>query len=227
MHAIERLRWVAGTRWAPAGDLAAEAAWALAELAEEEPLAVLPACRRLLDRHPGCGPLWWVAASVLTAPDPAEAAADCGDKLADDPTEDRLDDAVPAGRRVVRRGSLSDVAGAELVLVTVDAIGAGGVVVDDSAVGLLTAATELRVPVWAVAGVGRVLPSRLWSALEGRLTGAPGRSPGCLAGLGAIERVAGPDGTVPLDRALAAPSCPEPPELLGGSGPPAPRPAGW
>ena len=62
MHPIERLRYVARAGWAPPAVLAAEAAWALGDLALHEETAVLPACRRLLDRHPGCGPLWWVAA---------------------------------------------------------------------------------------------------------------------------------------------------------------------
>lgn len=217
MHAIERLRWVAGARWAPAGELAAEAAWALADLAEEEPAAVVPACRRLLDRHPGCGPLWWVAALVMTAADPSDEAASCAERLLGDPTEDRLAEALPAGRRAVRRGSLSDVAGAELVLVSVDAIGAGGVAVDDGAAGLLAAAVELGVPAWAVAGVGRVLPPRLWDELAARVDDVGGRRGGqCLAPLDGIVRVAGPEGVLPLDRVLARPGCPEPPELLGG-----------
>lgn len=217
MHAIERLRWVAGARWAPAGELAAEAAWALTELAEEEPVALVPACRRLLDRHPGCGPLWWVAACVLTAGDPMLAASECADLLLQDPTEDLVADAVPPGTRAVRRGTFSDVAGAELVIVTVDALGAGGAVVDQSGADLLAAAVELHVPAWAVGGVGRVLPPRLWSLVEDRLTAGPGlgRHGPLVVPLDAITTVVGPDGPQPLSAALARPACPEPPELLG------------
>ena len=52
--------------------LAAEAAWTLAELAEAEPAALLTACRRLLERHPDCGPLWWTAARLVSADDALE-----------------------------------------------------------------------------------------------------------------------------------------------------------
>ncbi len=90
VHPIERLRYVARAGWAPPAVLAAEAAWALGDLALHESSAVLPACRRLLDRHPGCGPLWWVAARMLTAGDPAEEAERCVDLLESDPTPDLL-----------------------------------------------------------------------------------------------------------------------------------------
>src|SRR3546814_5833650 len=33
------------------------------------------ACRRILDRHPTAGPLWWLCARVLTAPDGSGAEA--------------------------------------------------------------------------------------------------------------------------------------------------------
>lgn len=217
MHAIERLRWVAGTRWAPAGELAAEAAWALAELAADEPVAVLPACRRLLDRHPGCGPLWWVAATVLTSPDAVAEATRCADLLLEDPTEDLLPEAVPAASRAVRRGSLADVAGADLVVVTADALGHGGAVVDGGAAGLLAAAVELQVPAWVVAGVGRLLPPRLWDALCPRIGSrhAADRHGPEIVPLRGVTTVVGPTGADALDVALARPSCGEPPELIG------------
>src|SRR5579884_2702804 len=48
--------------------LAREAAGALAGFALE-PAAVVTGCRRLVDRHPEMGTLWWLAARVLSAPD--------------------------------------------------------------------------------------------------------------------------------------------------------------
>ncbi len=48
------------------GLVARQAASALAGIAGE-PAAVVTACRRLIDRQPSCGPLWWLAARVLTA----------------------------------------------------------------------------------------------------------------------------------------------------------------
>ena len=56
MHPIERLRWIARAEDEPAASLGSEAAWTLAELAEQEPTALLTACRRLLDRHPSLRP---------------------------------------------------------------------------------------------------------------------------------------------------------------------------
>src|ERR1700722_7187465 len=106
------LRAVARSRMAPPGELAAEAAWGLAALASEEPAAVLPACRRLLERQPGCGPLWWLCARILTAGDPAGEADRCASMLIDDRTPRILRSALKSGsggpRRAVRQGGISD-----------------------------------------------------------------------------------------------------------------------
>jgi hypothetical protein len=96
MHPIERLRWIARAEDEPAASLASEAAWTLAELAEAEPTALLTACRRLLDRHPACGPLWWVSSRVAAADDPVEAARRAAAELCSDPTPDRLAKALRA-----------------------------------------------------------------------------------------------------------------------------------
>ncbi len=176
VHPIERLRYVARAGWGAPDVLAAEAAWALADLAVREAPAVLPACRRLLDRHPGCGPMWWVAARIVTAGDPVAEGERCADALEDDQTDEILDDALPAGARVVRRGGVGDVASADIVVIEVDALGAGGMVVDADVLGLLEAARVVEVPVWAQAGVGRILPPRLWDALDAQ-AGVGGRIP--------------------------------------------------
>jgi len=193
--------------------LAAEAAWALGDLALYDEPAVLPACRRLLDRHAGCGPLWWVAARMLTAGDPVAEAERCADALEDDPTPEYLEEAL-AGRRAVRHGGVGDVAAADVVVVVCDAIGPGGMVVDGDDLGLLEAARAVEVPVWVEAGVGRVLPSRLWDAMTARLERAPHPGAGVVVTLDGVEQVAGPHGPQPLRVALAGGDCPEPPELL-------------
>jgi hypothetical protein len=75
VHPIEWLRAVARSGAASPHDLAAEAAAALAALADE-PHDLIPACRRLLDRHPAVGSLWWACARMVAAADPrAEADA--------------------------------------------------------------------------------------------------------------------------------------------------------
>jgi hypothetical protein len=214
VHPIERLRYVARAGWGAPDVLAAEAAWALADLAVREGPAVLPACRRLLDRHPGCGPMWWVAARILTAGDPVDEGERCGDALESDETDELLDEAVPAGARVVRRGGVGEVASADIVVVQVDAIGPGGMVVDGDVLGLLEAARVVEVPVWVEAGVGRILPPRLWEALSAKVAATPAIHSGVVVGLTGVERVAGPSGVQSPRLALAGTDCPEPPELL-------------
>lgn len=91
MHPIERLRYIARAYDdEPAAALASEAAYTLAELSRYEPSAVLTACRRLLEAHPSCGPLWWVGANLAAAGDALEAGRHAGAELCSDPTADRL-----------------------------------------------------------------------------------------------------------------------------------------
>jgi len=214
VHPIERLRYVARAGWGAPDALAAEAAWALADLADREPQAVLPACRRLLDRHPGCGPMWWVAARILTSGDPVEEGERCADALECDPTDERLDEALAPLARVVRHGGVSDVASADVVVISADALGAGGMVVDADLRGLLDAARAVEVPVWVEAGVGRVLPPRLWEALARKHASVHRGRWGLVVDLAGVDRVVGPQGAQAPRVALAGTDCPEPPELL-------------
>jgi hypothetical protein len=72
-------------------------------------------------------------------------------------------------------------------------------------------------PVWAVAGVGRVLPGGLWDALLGRLdagTEEPwDRSVELVPGR-LLAEIVGPDGRVPAVEGLVRAGCPVAPELL-------------
>jgi hypothetical protein len=75
VHPIERLRAVARARNVDQRLLAREAAMVLGVLAHD-PFGLVTSCRRLLDRHPGAGALWWACARLLDAADPrAEARA--------------------------------------------------------------------------------------------------------------------------------------------------------
>jgi hypothetical protein len=226
VHPIERLRFVARSGWAGPADLGVEAAFALAELAEREPAALLLACRRLLERNPACGPLWWVSARLLCGGDPYAEASRCAEALEDDPTEERLEEALE-GRRAVHHGGVAEVASADVVVIRTDALGPTGMVVDPDDEGLMHAAVELGAQMWAVAGVGRVLPPRLWEALRGRLRirPEPARTAASawfeptsptvgVVELGPIARVAGPAGLGDFTSAQAACDCPEPPELV-------------
>lgn len=214
VHPIERLRYVARAGWGDPTMLAAEAAWALADLLEHDPPAAVPACRRLLERHPSSGPMWWVAARVLSASDPVTEAERCADELQDDASAELLDAALPGDGRVVRHGGVGEVAAADVVVIEVAAIGPGGMVIDGDDVGLLDAARALEVPVWVLAGVGRVLPPRLWDALSRATARAPSSRGGRVVDLRGVERLVGPRGAQVLADGLAANDCPEPAELL-------------
>jgi hypothetical protein len=90
MHPIERLRWVAQSDDEPLSDLAMEAAWTLAELASTEPAAALVAARRLVERHPANGPLYWACARVLESADPLLEANELSEELYADATPRHL-----------------------------------------------------------------------------------------------------------------------------------------
>ena len=216
MHPIERLRAVARADWAPADVLASEAAWALADLGVHEPPALIPACRRLLARHPGCGPLWWLSARVLSAGDPVAEAERCALELDADLTADEVDDAI-AGFRAVRRGGVGEVAAADMVVLVVDAVGPEEMIIDGDARGLVDAARAVEVPIWLEAGVGRILPPRLWGAMAHRFRAEGSRSAmtGVLESLVGVERIVDPSGSRPAAVALADVDCPEPSALLG------------
>ncbi|HWD23845.1 MAG TPA: hypothetical protein VG368_00110 [Acidimicrobiales bacterium] len=100
MHPIERLRYVARAGDADPGLLAQEAADALGTLGGDA-RALVPACRRLLEFHPSCAPLWWVCARLLVASDLRQAADLAAQLLYDDPTADEVAAHLPAGAVVV------------------------------------------------------------------------------------------------------------------------------
>src|SRR5581483_9490795 len=129
MHPIERLRYVARSSGAPAELLVRETAGALAALGFDPP-GLVTACRRILDRHPVSGPLWWLCARVLTASDPNVEAWNAADDVAADATADLLAYALPddatvcvlgwpdrIGEALPRRGDLD--------VLVVDALGEG------------------------------------------------------------------------------------------------------
>ncbi len=98
MHPIERLRYVARSSGEPA-DLVEEAADALQDLAGD-PRALVTASRRLLDAHPECGQLWWLAARILCAADPAAAAEEARGLVLGDLTTEELAGSLPSAATV-------------------------------------------------------------------------------------------------------------------------------
>jgi hypothetical protein len=83
VHPIERLRAVARAQGVDQRLLAREAATTLGVLADE-PFGLVMSCRRLLERHPGAGTLWWACARLLDSADPRLEARVVARALADD-----------------------------------------------------------------------------------------------------------------------------------------------
>lgn len=100
MHPIEHLRYVARAAGEGPALLAREAAGALAAFSDD-PAGLVIACRRLVDRQPTQGPIWWLAARVLGTPgDVAAEAWRAADELERDRTTDELADALPGDATV-------------------------------------------------------------------------------------------------------------------------------
>lgn len=129
MHPIERLRMVARAAGEGPALLAQEAAGALAAFAGD-PAGLVTACRRLVDRQPTSGPIWWLAARVLAADDPTGEAWRAAEELADDDTPLSLAAHLPddATVCVVGRPELTEAAlvrRGDLAVLVVDALGEG------------------------------------------------------------------------------------------------------
>lgn len=100
MHPIERLRWVARSSGDDRAELARDAAEALAAF-DQEPAGLVTACRRLLERHPRNGALWWLCARVLESAEPAREAWAAAKEIASDGTVHALASALPQGAEVL------------------------------------------------------------------------------------------------------------------------------
>ena len=246
------------------GLLAQEAAGALAGCAGD-PRALVMACRRLVERQATSGPLWWLAARVLTSSDPEaevwrsarilqadETPAVVGASIPDDATltvlgwpeqvtealrrrgdarvlvVDALGDGAALAAALDRVGTEAAlvpeggvgaaVAASTLILLDAAAVGPGGfLAVTGSRAAAAVAYTE-QIPVWVVAGAGRVLPPRLWEAMVEAVTAAgdPWDADWELVPLELATAVVGPDGLQAPVGALARADCPEAPELTGG-----------
>lgn len=118
MHPIERLRYVARASGGDQRLLVRETAGAIRGL-RLEPAGLVVACRRIVERHPTSGPLWWFCSSLLTAADPFEISGRLAADVENDPTPDHLFDLLPddatvciagwpdlIGDAVMRRGDI-------------------------------------------------------------------------------------------------------------------------
>lgn len=263
-HPIEHLRYVARATGGDPSDLVQDAAGALAAVVQVEPAGLVPACRRLVERHLTVGPVWWLAARALTAADPAAGALAAGSEMEHDSTGRALGRALPddatvvvvgwpdiAGAALRRRGDAEvlvvDASGegsmlarrldqsgtavavvpdggvaaavvvCDLVLVEATAAGPSGVLATNGSHSAAAVAALRDIPVWAVAGVGRVLPPRLWDALLARLdrqSVEPWDRTVELVPASLLTAVCGPSGLLAPEEGLAQATCPVAPELL-------------
>ena len=257
VHPIERLRLVArADAEGRSSLLAREAASALA-MFSDDPAGLVTACRRLVDRHPTAGPMWWLAARVLVSGDPAGEAWRAAEELDDDPTASVLaacipDDAVVTvlgwpeqassafGRRAATCAPSSSTrsATAHALVRRLSAAGSDSAVVPESGVGAAAASSGLvlleagaaggdgfvavagsraaaavahhaGVAVWAVAGLGRVLPAPMWRALRAEVEDVeePWEDVEEVVPADLVDAVVRPTGVLNTAEALAKPDC--------------------
>ncbi len=129
VHPIERLRYVARASDADPALVVRETAGALAGL-RLDPAGLVTACRRIVERHPTAGPLWWLCARTVTAADPMAEAWRCVEAIEEDPTADELAAALPDDATICVVGWPSQVARAlvrrgDVTVLAVDGEGAG------------------------------------------------------------------------------------------------------
>jgi hypothetical protein len=258
MQPFERLRAIA-RHGSDDATLVAEAADCLGDF-DDDPAALVVTCRQLLQHHPDCGPLWWLCARVLAAPEPSEAAWEAEAMVRDDPTPGRLAALLPfphdhpvavlgwpevtglaletrpdlevlamranAGddrwRAQLARSAASarpvDVTEAAAhepthVLVEIAAASPTQILVREGTTRLLDQLDRPGLLVWLVAGVGRVLPARLFDAMLRRL-GEPEDHALELLDVQRADRIAGPTGLVRPENLQRRVDCPVAPELL-------------
>ncbi len=129
-----------------------------------------------------------------------------------------LDRAGSDAALVPEAGIGAAVASSSLLLLDASAVGPGGfLAVTGSRAAAAVAYTE-QIPVWVVAGAGRILPSRLWAAMVDKVTalGDPWDADWEVVPLELATAVVGPEGPLAPADALARVDCPDAPELRGG-----------
>ncbi len=121
---------------------------------------------------------------------------------------------------VDERGVGAAAAEASLVLLEAQGLGATGITAVPGSRAAAAVARLAGVPVWAVAGVGRVLPGRLWDAYARRLDDQadPWDNDFELVPLDHLDAVVGPQGLSAPAEAVQRADCPITPELFKSLG---------
>lgn len=110
------------------------------------------------------------------------------------------------------------VAEADLVILEASAVGPTDALALTGSLAAAATARSASIPVWAVAGVGRLLPSRMWDGLLGQLDpGDPWEREDELVPLELVDHVVGPKGPESVVDALGRTDCPVVPELFKGT----------
>lgn len=94
VHPIEHLRYVARAHGVDPAGLVSETAHALGSM-HFDPAGLVVACRRIVERHPFTGPLWWLCANVATSSEPFEAVWELSEQVHADRTATELAAALP------------------------------------------------------------------------------------------------------------------------------------
>lgn len=120
-------------------------------------------------------------------------------------------------------GLAAAVAEADLLLLDAVAVGPTHFLDVSGALSAAAVAKIVDTPIWLTAGVGRLLPARMWDALAGRhdaSAGDPWERDEEVVPLALVDRVATPRGLVSVGEALQTVDCPIAPELFGGGSAP-------
>jgi len=128
--------------------------------------------------------------------------------VAHDPDLDVVD--VPVG------GLGPAVAAADLLVLEASALGPSGFCSISGARAAAAVARHAEVPVWVVAGLGRLLPVRLWDEVARRVdpVGEPWDADDEIVPIDLASHLVGPHGPEPTADGLRRISCPIAPELL-------------
>lgn len=109
------------------------------------------------------------------------------------------------------------VATADLVLLEAAAVAPSEFLGISGSLAAASVARSVGVPVWVVAGVGRMLPDRMWQPMRERvLTDEPWDADDEVVSLDLVDRIVGPTGVLEVADALRRIDCPVATELFKG-----------
>jgi hypothetical protein len=108
-------------------------------------------------------------------------------------------------------------AAADLVVLESTAVGPSECLAVSGSRAAAAVGRHAGVPVWLVAGVGRLLPQRMWEGLRRRIDDVdPWDCDDEILPLDLVDCIVGPDGPLPVSDALRRVDCPVVPELFKG-----------